>query len=139
MPKETCYAFKCHRRRKFLNSMDFSPIYFFFFFWDSMAKHHFFFHHKVSFFQFKTKFVFSNLSNTWARLFKKWSKDEPNTEKSSIKTFMNFSIISENIAIMHLWKVADTLHNQKNILRKAKVPYGQVKVVFSWSSGAMTI
>ena len=43
------------------------------------------------------------------------------------------------MAIIQRWNVAGALHNPKGILRNAKVPYGQVKVVFSWSLGATEI
>ena len=46
---------------------------------------------------------------------------------------------SENIDIIHLWKVQEALHKPNGILLKAKVPNGHVKVVFSRSLGAIEI
>ncbi|GJU25184.1 hypothetical protein Tco_1163805 [Tanacetum coccineum] len=48
---------------------------------------------------------------------KQQSKELPNTEKSSMKTFIKSSTMSWKIAVMHLWKVAEALHNPKGILR----------------------
>ena len=52
-----------------------------------------------------------------------------------MKPSMNISITastkSENIDIIHLWKVAGALYNPNGILLKANVPKGHVKVVFS--------
>jgi hypothetical protein len=41
----------------------------------------------------------------------------PKTEKSFIKISMEFSIISEKIENIHLWKVAGAFHIPKGILR----------------------
>ena len=38
---------------------------------------------------------------------------------------------SENIAFMHRWKVAGALHSPNDMRLRAKVPNGQVNVVFS--------
>ena len=38
---------------------------------------------------------------------------------------------SKNIAVMHRWKVAGALHSPNGMRLKAKVPKGQVNVVFS--------
>ena len=53
------------------------------------------------------------------------------TVKSSMKISITSSARSENIDIMHLWKVPGALHKPNGILQKAKVPNGHVKVVFS--------
>ena len=49
-----------------------------------------------------------------------------------MNTSAQSSIRSLNIENMHLWKVAGALHKPKGIRLKAKVPYGQVKVVLAW-------
>ena len=59
------------------------------------------------------------------------SKLDPYTVKSSMKISITSSAISENIDIMHLWKVPGAFHKPNGILLKAKVPNGHVKVVFS--------
>lgn len=56
--------------------------------------------------QFNTKFVSLHRCNTRFKCSKHSSKEDPNTEKSSMKISMNFSTISEKMAIMHRWKVA---------------------------------
>ena len=38
---------------------------------------------------------------------------------------------SEKIAIIHRWKVAGALHSPNGMRLKAKVPKGQVNIVFS--------
>ena len=94
---------------------------------------------KWHFSQYSTKLQSSHLLRTSDKLVKHRSNESPTTEKSSIKTSIVSSTMSENIYIIHLWKVAGALHNTNGILLNAKVPYGQVKVVFSWSSGAIEI
>ena len=42
--------------------------------------------------------------------------------KSSMIIFITSSAKSENIDIMHLWKVAEALYDPNGILLKAKVP-----------------
>ena len=88
---------------------------------------------KWHFSQFKTKFFSIHLCRTSVRLCKHWSNESPKTEKSSINTSRNHSTISEKILNMHRWNIADALHNLNVILLYAKVPKGQVKVIFSWS------
>ena len=94
---------------------------------------------KWHFSQFKTKFFSIHLYRTSVRWCKYWSNESPKTEKSSIKTSRNRSTISEKMLNMHRWNVAGALHNPNGILIYAKVPKGQVKVVFFWSFGAMRI
>src|SRR5215216_5637626 len=65
---------------------------------------------KWHFSQFKTRFVCLHLCKTQSRLLKRSSKDFPYTEKSSIKTSTIFSQKLENIAVIHLSKVAVALH-----------------------------
>nr|GEX18675.1 integrase, catalytic region, zinc finger, CCHC-type, peptidase aspartic, catalytic [Tanacetum cinerariifolium] len=62
-------------------------------------------------------------------------KELPKTEKSS----MVCSIISWKIAIIHRWNVPGALQSPKGMHLYAKVPYGQVNVVFSWSFGSIGI
>ena len=51
--------------------------------------------------------------------------------KSSMKISITSFAKSENIDIMHLWKVPEALHKPNDIVLKSKVPNGHVKVVFS--------
>ena len=90
---------------------------------------------KYHFSQLRTRFFPSHLANTLHKLLTHDVKSDPYTEKSSIKTSMKSSIISVKIDIIHLWKIAGALQSLKGILRYANVPYRQVNVVFSWSSG----
>jgi len=62
------------------------------------------------------RLVSVHLLRTTSRWIKHWSKDLPNTEKSSINTSMFFSITSEKMECIHLWKVVDALHSPKGIL-----------------------
>ena len=94
---------------------------------------------KCHFPQFSTRLQSSHLLRTSDKLLKHRSKESPTTEKSSINTSIVSSTISENIDTMHLLNVAGALHNLNDILLNAKVPYGQVKVVISWSSGVIEI
>lgn len=73
------------------------------------------------------------------RLVKHSWKELPYTVKSSIKTLILFSTYFEKILTIQRWKVVGVLHNPNGILRYAKLPNGHVKVVFSWSSGAIEI
>jgi len=59
--------------------------------------------------------------------------------KSSIKISRNLSTMSEKRLSMQHWNVARTLHKPKGIRRDANIQNGQVKVIFSWSSGAIGI
>ena len=56
-----------------------------------------------------------------------------------MKTSMMFSIKFEKMVVMHLLKVVGALQSPNDILLKANVPYGHVKVVLSWSSGLTII
>ena len=51
-----------------------------------------------------------------------------------MKTFRLLSIVCEKIEIIHLRKVFGALHSPNGIHLNAKVPYGHLKVVFSYSS-----
>ena len=62
-------------------------------------------------------------------------KEDPKTEKPSIKTSRNCPTMSEKMDNIQRWKVAGALHRPKGIRLKANVPKGHVKVVFSWSAG----
>ena len=59
------------------------------------------------------------------------SKLDPYIVKSSMKISITSSAKSENIDILHIWKVPGALHKPNGILLKEKVPNGHVKVVFS--------
>ena len=52
---------------------------------------------------------------------------------------MILSTWSENLLIMHIQKIARALQRSKYLLLYEKVSEGQVKIVFSWSSGATII
>ena len=52
--------------------------------------------------QFKTKLVSMHLFNTNVRLWRQSSNVDQITEKSSMKTLMDFLTMSENISIIHL-------------------------------------
>jgi hypothetical protein len=73
------------------------------------------------------------------RLIKQLSSELPKTKKSSMKISRKHSTISLNMLSIYLWNVAGALHNPKGILWYAKIPNGHVKVVFSWSSSAISI
>lgn len=93
---------------------------------------------KWHFFQFNTKILFSRLCKNIPRLSKDFWNDPPNTEKLSMKISMECSMRSENMVILHLLKVVGALHNPNDILLKAKVLWGHVKVVY-WSSWSISI
>ena len=57
---------------------------------------------KWHFSQFKTKLVSMHLFSTNVILWRQSSNVDPITEKSSMNTSMDFSTMSENIAIIHL-------------------------------------
>ncbi|GJU55750.1 hypothetical protein Tco_1229464 [Tanacetum coccineum] len=67
---------------------------------------------------------------SFSKFLRHWSKELPKTEKSSMNTSMLSSISSWNMAVIQRWKVVDVLHNPNGIYLYAKVPYGQVNVVF---------
>nr|GFB22507.1 hypothetical protein [Tanacetum cinerariifolium] len=64
-------------------------------------------------------------------------KELPKTEKSSMNTSMVCSIISWKIAIIHRWNMPGALQSPKGMRLYAKVLYGQVNMVISWSFGSM--
>jgi len=78
-----------------------------------------------------------HLFKTLSKLSKLSSNEDPYTVKLSINTSMHFSRKSLKMLNMHRWNVPGALHRPNGILLWAKVPKGQVNVVFSWSSGVM--
>ena len=72
-----------------------------------------------------------HLSRTLYKFLRRDVNESLNTEKSSINTSMHFSTMLEKMEFIHLWKVIGALQSPKGILRYAKTPNGQVKVVFS--------
>ena len=86
---------------------------------------------KLDFSQLSTRLVSLHLLSTNLKFLRHSSKEELITEKSSIKTSIDFCTMSEKIVIIHLWNVLGALQRTNGILLKAKVPYTQVKVVFS--------
>ncbi|GJU62577.1 hypothetical protein Tco_1244412 [Tanacetum coccineum] len=86
---------------------------------------------KWHFSQFNTRLVYSYLFSIFSRFVRQWSKELPKTEKSSMNTSMLSSFSSWKMVVIQRWKVVGALHNLNGIHLYAKVPYGQVNVVFS--------
>ena len=80
---------------------------------------------KWLFSQLKTKFISIHRFNTLVKFWRQWLKEDPKTEKSSMKTSRNCPTMSEKMDNIQRWKVAGALHRPKGIRLKANVPKGK--------------
>ena len=94
-----------------------------------VSKDEAFLDHEVALFPVKYQVLLLALLQDFVQILKAMIKSFSIDQKSSMKTSMISSIMSEKIDIMHCWNDAGALHNLKDICLNAYIPYGQVKVV----------